>query len=225
MITRCSSRTRTLKFGSWVTSSRPHSHMRQRGHKTMGHVDTWSTLKHSTPVCPLNGFLGQFTHCKFSPVPLSLINQHWSLETKAYKVEPTWIQSLVLFCKHAIWSVYIEHTQRKGGNQQDRTKACWYTGWFSLWSDGVPNILGRAKNNLMLFIYRIILCTHTYNFLLLRSIKNNVGMFLKPCIQGLYRHALYFCYLISLCHFRDEYHQNIKLGNLNSFIFYCNHKS
>ena len=128
MITRCSSRTRTLKFGSWVTSSRPHSYRRQRGHKTMGHMDTWSTLKHSTPVCPLNGFLGQFTHCKFSPVPLSLINQHWSLETKAYKVEPTWIQSLVLFCKHAIWSVYIEHTQRKGGNQQDRTKTCWCKG-------------------------------------------------------------------------------------------------
>ena len=81
----------------------------------------------------------------------------------------------VLFCKHAVWCVHIKHTQRKGGNQQDRTKACCCKDLLGLCSDVLPNIIGRAKNNLMLFLYRFILCTHTYSFLLLRSIKNNVG--------------------------------------------------
>ena len=90
----------------------------------------WVTLtpglhsQHSSPLCLLNGFLGTFTHCKFSPDFLSLINQHCILETKAYKVESTWIQNLALFCKHALWSLYLEHAQRKDGNQQNRTKTC-----------------------------------------------------------------------------------------------------
>ena len=126
MITRPSVRTRELKFGSWVMSSRAHSHMRERGHKTLSHSDTCSTPKHSTSVCLLNGFLVSFTHCKFSPDSHSLINQHCTLEIKACKVESTWIQNLVLFCKHTVWNVYLEHTQRKGGNQQDRTKTCWW---------------------------------------------------------------------------------------------------
>ena len=55
---------------------------------------------------------------------------------------------------------------------------------FNLCSDALPNIIGRAKNHPVLFIYRVILCTQAYNFFLLRSIKNNAGMFLKLCIQG-----------------------------------------
>ena len=59
----------------------------------------WVTLtpglhsQHSSPLCLLNGFLGIFTHCKFSPDSFSLTNQHCILETKAYKVESSWIQS------------------------------------------------------------------------------------------------------------------------------------
>ena len=173
-----------LKLGSQVTSSRPHSWQSRAGINCGSHWHWVYTLKHSSPLCLLNGFLGTFTHCKFSPDFLSLISQHCMLETKAYKVEFTQIQSLALFCKHAFWSVYLEHAQRKDGNQQNRTKTCWCQGKFSLCSDVLPNIISRAKNHLMLFIYRVILCTQAYNFFLLRSIKNNAGMFLKLCIQG-----------------------------------------
>ena len=78
--------------------------------------------------------------------------------------QESWIQSLGLFCKHAVWSVHIEHTQRKGGNQQDRTKTWWCKGLFGLCSDVLPNIISRAKNNLMIFTYSVILCTQAYNF-------------------------------------------------------------
>ena len=78
------------------------------------------TLKHSNPVCLLNGFLGTFAHCKFSPDSLSLINHHCTLETKAHKVECTWTQSLALFCKLALWSVYLEHVQ--GRTETKRTE-------------------------------------------------------------------------------------------------------
>ena len=184
MISRPGFRMRMLKLGSQVTSARPHSRRSTAGINCGSHWHWVYTLNHSSPVCLLNGFLGLFTHCKFSPDFLSLINQHCTLETKVYKVESTWIQSLALFCKHALWSVYLEHAQRKDGNQQNRTKTCWCQGMLSLCSDVLPNIIGRAKNHLMLFIYRIILCTQAYNCFLLRSIKNNAGMFLKLCIQG-----------------------------------------
>ena len=82
---------------------------------------------------------------------------------------------LALFCKHALWREYLEHAHRKDGNQQNRTKTCWCQGMFSLCSDVLPNIIGRAKNHLMLFIYRVILCTQAYNFFLLRNIKKNAG--------------------------------------------------
>ena len=186
---------RMLKLGSQVTSSRTHSWQSRAGINCGSHWHWVYTLKHSSPLCLLNGFLGTFTHCKFSPDFLSLISQHCMLETKAYKVEFTQIQSLALFCKHAFWSVYLEHAQRKNGNQQNRTKTCWCQGKFSLCSDVLPNIISRAKNHLMLFIYRVILCTQAYNFFLLRSIKNNAGMFLKLAfkdVKELYRHALYF---------------------------------
>ena len=78
--------------------------------------------KHSTPGCLWNDFLGSFAHCKFSTDTLSFINQYCTLETKAYIEESTCIQSLGLFSKDALWSVYIEHAQRKGGNQQNRTE-------------------------------------------------------------------------------------------------------
>ena len=83
--------------------------------------------------------------------------------------------SLALFSKHTLWSVYLEHAQRKDGNQQNRTKTYWCQGMFSFCSDVLPNIIDRAKNHLVLFIYRIILCTQAYNFFLLRSFKNNAG--------------------------------------------------
>ena len=142
---------RMLQLGSQVTSSRPHSQWGRAG-INCGHTDAGSTLNHSSPLCLLNGFLGTFTHCKFSPDFLSLINQHCILETKAYKVESTWIQNLALFCKHALWSLYLEHAQRKDGNQQNRTKTCWCQGMFSFCSDVLPHIIGRAKNHLTLFI-------------------------------------------------------------------------
>ena len=152
---------------------------RQSRNKLWSHWHLVYTLNHSSPVCLLNGFLRIFTHWKFSPGYFSLINQHCTLETKAYKVESTWIQSLALFCKHDLWSTYLEHAQRKDGNQQNRTKICWYQGMFSLCSDVLPNIIGRASNHLTLFIYRVILCIQAYNFFLLRSIKNNTGHFSK----------------------------------------------
>ena len=50
---------------------------------------------------------------------------------------------------------------------------------FSPCSDVLPNIIGRAKNHPMLFIYRVILRIQTRNFFLLRSIKNNAGQVSK----------------------------------------------
>ena len=44
VIPRTGLRTRTMNLRSWVTSSRPHSHMRKSRNKNMGHVDTWSIL-------------------------------------------------------------------------------------------------------------------------------------------------------------------------------------
>ena len=161
MIPRPGLRTRTLKHGSQVMSSGPKVIWGRAGIKPWVMLTLAYTLKHSTPVCLLNGFLGTFAHWKFSPDTLSLINQHCTLETKAYKVESTWIQSLALFCKHVLWSVYLEHAQRKDGNQQNRTKTCWCQGVFTLCSDVLPNIIGKAKNHLTLFIYRVTLCTQT----------------------------------------------------------------
>lgn len=174
VISRPGLRTRMLKLGSQVTSSRPNSKWGRAGINCGSHWHL-SALKHSSPVCLLNDFLGIFTHGKFSPDPFSLINQHCTLETKAYKVESTWIQSLALFCKLAVWSVYLEHAPRKDGNQQNRTKTCLCQHVFSLCSDVFPNIIGRAKNHPMLFTYRVILCIQACNFFLLRSIKNNAG--------------------------------------------------
>ena len=37
-------------------------------------------------------------------------------------------------------------------------------GLFGLCSDVLPNIISRAKNNLMIFTYSVILCTQAYNF-------------------------------------------------------------
>ena len=78
--------------------------------------------KHSMPCCLWNAFLGRSAHYKFSTDTPSFINQYCTLETKVYREESTCIQSLALFCKDALWSVYIEHAQRKGGNQQNRTE-------------------------------------------------------------------------------------------------------
>ena len=119
-----------------------------------------------------------------------MINQHCALETKAYKVESTWIQILALFCKHALWRVYLEHAQRKDGNQRNRTKTCWCQGMLSLCSDMLPNIISRAKNHLMLFLYRFILCfdgTHLWNGHV-RLVSRNKGHVCKvlsyPWIQS-----------------------------------------
>ena len=105
MIPRPGLRTRTLTHGSQVMSSGPKVIWGRAGIKPWVMLTLAYTLKHSTPVCLLNGFLGTFAHWKFSPDTLSLINQHCTLETKAYKVESTWIQSLALFCKHVLWPV------------------------------------------------------------------------------------------------------------------------
>ena len=197
MISRLGLNTRMLKLGSQVTSSRPHSWRGKAGINCGSHWHLVYTVKHSSPLCLLNGSLGIFTHSKFSPDSFSLINQHCTLETKAYKVESTWIQILALFCKHALWRVYLEHAQRKDGNQRNRTKTCWCQGMLSLCSDMLPNIISRAKNHLMLFIYRVILCTQAYNFFLFETLKRMQGMFLKLCIQG-YERTLQTCPLFLL---------------------------
>ena len=44
VISRTGLRTRTMNLRSWMTSSRPHSQMRQSRNKNVGHVDTWSPL-------------------------------------------------------------------------------------------------------------------------------------------------------------------------------------
>ena len=87
----------------------------------LGHIDTQSTQTFY-PWLSLNDFLGTFAHCKFSTDTPSFINQYCTLETKAYREESTSIQSLGLFCKDVVWNAYIEHAQRKGGNQQNRTE-------------------------------------------------------------------------------------------------------
>lgn len=153
-----------LKLGSQVTSARPHGWQCRAGINCESHWYLVYTLNHSSPVCLLNGFLGIFTNCKLSPDSFSLINQCCTLETKVYKVESTWIQRLAVLCKHALWIMYLEHAQRKDGDQQNRTKTCWCQGMFKLCSDVLPNIIGRAKNHLMLFIYRVILCTQHTTF-------------------------------------------------------------
>ena len=177
MISRMGLRTRMLTLGSQVTSSRPHS---RRGRAGINCGSHWHWV-YTTILSPCASWMAywEYLHWNFSPDSFSLINQHCTLETKAYKVESTWIQSLALFCKHDLWSTYLEHAQRKDGNQQNRTKICWCQGMFSLCSDVLPNIIGRASNHLTLFIYRVILCIQAYNFFLLRSIKNNTGHFSK----------------------------------------------
>ena len=187
MISRLGLNTRMLKLGSQVTSSRPHSWRGKAGINCGSHWHLVYTVKHSSPLCLLNGSLGIFTHSKFSPDSFSLINQHCTLEIKSYKVESTWIQILALFCKHALWSLYLEHAQKKDRNKQNKTKIWLGQGMFSLCSDVLPNIIGRAKNHLMLFIYRVILCTQAYNFSLLRSIKNNAGHVSKALYSRIWR--------------------------------------
>lgn len=102
------------------------------------------TLKHSSPVCLLNGFLGTFAHCKFSPDSLSLINHHCTLETKAHKVECTWTQSLALFCKLALECV-PRTCSRKDRNQRAEPKHADVKVCFSLCFDVLPNIIGRPR--------------------------------------------------------------------------------
>ena len=152
MIPRPGLKMKTLKSGSWVMSSRPHSSLRQSKNKYVGPIDTRSTQTFY-PWLPLEWFPGNYAHCNFSTDTPSFINQYCTLETKAYREESTYIQSLALFCKDALWSAYIEHAQRKGGNQQNRTEPCWCKVMFSLCSDVLPNIIGRAKDLLMLFLY------------------------------------------------------------------------
>ena len=85
VISRTGLRTRTMNLRSWMTSSRPHSHMRQSRNKNVGHVDTWFTLLNTITGCLLNDFLGLFIHCRISSDSLSWINQYCALEIKAYK--------------------------------------------------------------------------------------------------------------------------------------------
>ena len=79
-IPRPSWRTRTLKLGSQVTSSRPHSRMRQSMNKNVGHVDILSTLKYSTLAASW-----MISWVPLHPArSLQTLNQHCTLETKAY---------------------------------------------------------------------------------------------------------------------------------------------
>ena len=208
MISRPGLRTKMLKLGSQVTS-RPHSQWGRAGINCGSHWHLVYTVKHSSPLRLLNGFLGIFTHCKFSPDSFSLINQHCTLETKAYKVESTWIQSLALFCKHAFWSLYLEHAQRKDGNQQNRTKTCWCQGMLSFCSDVLPNIICRAKNHLILFIYRIILCTQAYKFFSIKKLWNNVGHVSKAFFQG-YERTLQTCPLVLLTNLTWPFQRSVQ---------------
>ena len=89
VIPRPGLRMRTLKLGSLVTSSKPHSCVRQSRNKTVGHIDTLCALLNilSLAASWIISWDPLHIHCKLSPDSLCLINQYCTLVTKAFKVK------------------------------------------------------------------------------------------------------------------------------------------
>lgn len=120
------------------------------------------TFLNILPVCLLNE-LQDHAHCTFSLDSLSLINQHCNLGDKDLQSGTYMGTSLSTILWHVSRSVHIEHTQRKGETNRTEPKR-WCKGLFSLWSDVLPNILGKAKNNLMLLFINYFMYTNIQHF-------------------------------------------------------------
>ena len=89
VISRTGLKTRTMNLRSWMTSSRPHSQMRQTRNKNVSHVDTWSPLLNIWSLAASWMTSLDLLHIEGSLQILSLESTntvHWS----EYKVHKKW---------------------------------------------------------------------------------------------------------------------------------------
>ena len=168
MIPRPGLRMKTLKSGSWAMTSRPHSPLRQSTNTIVG--SCWHSVYTNILCLAVSGMLSwEGLHITSSLQILPLLSTNivpWRQRYRernlhVYKAWHYFVKMLSGVCTLNMLKGRVEINRTE--QNQTMLMVCkttilhmmvWKTkGMFSLCSDVLPNIIGRAKDLLTLFLY------------------------------------------------------------------------